>query len=70
LSNAPGKSRVLADQLGDGLQVGIGHHLLHLQIDHDLRLRRHADALQYLADLLGGKFGDMVAGRKLTGRTV
>lgn len=55
---SPGKARVLADQPGNVLQVRIGHDLLHLQVDHDLGLRRHADALQGLADLLGGEFLD------------
>ena len=45
--------------------------LLELQVDHDLRLRRHADALQGLADLFGGEFLDHGDGlEKLTGRTV
>ena len=31
-------------------------HLFHLQIDHDLRLWRHADALQHLLDIFSGEF--------------
>ena len=51
-----GQTRVLADQPGDAAQIRVGHDLLHLQVDHDLRLRRYADALQDLLNLLGGEF--------------
>ena len=47
----PGQSRVLTNQLGDGLEIGLRHQLLHLQINHDLRLGRHADAVQKFLNL-------------------
>nr|GFD36388.1 hypothetical protein [Tanacetum cinerariifolium] len=50
-----GQAGVLCDQPGDHTQIRVGHVLLHLQINHDLRLGRNADALQRLLDLLGSK---------------
>ncbi len=55
LQQGPGKSRILGDQFGNDFQVRIGHVLLHLQIHHDLRLGRYADALQGLLDLFGSQ---------------
>ncbi|MNP35499.1 hypothetical protein D3C76_1288340 [compost metagenome] len=50
-----GKARILGDQLGDDFQIRVGHVLLHLQIHHDLRLGRYADALQGLLDLFASQ---------------
>ncbi|MNF90610.1 hypothetical protein D3C84_731800 [compost metagenome] len=56
------ETRVLGNQLRDHVQIRVGHVLLHLQIHHDLRLGRHADALQGLLDL----FGSQLLGHKYT----
>ncbi|MNI71857.1 hypothetical protein D3C73_1277580 [compost metagenome] len=56
LEQGAGEARVLGNQLGDGFQVRVGHVLLELQVDHDLRLRRDGNALQGLLDLFGAEF--------------